>query len=82
MVHGELAIASGAVAEGLRRIGAATSDPRAGARADEVQRILGLYGIGADEAEAGMAAGRGLDLDSVVEELLAEGARRTSGSSG
>jgi len=38
---------------------------------DEVERILAWYGISAEEAESGMAVGRSLDLDTVVDELLA-----------
>ena len=72
LVHAELAIASGDVAEGLRLIGVAAADPHGDPRGDEVERILRLYGISAEQAEAGMAAGRVLSLDTVVDELLAK----------
>jgi tetratricopeptide (TPR) repeat protein len=76
MVRAQLAITAGDVAAGLRLIGAAVADRRGDPRPDEVDRILRLYGITPEQAEVGMAVGRELDLDTVVEELLADPLRR------
>jgi tetratricopeptide (TPR) repeat protein len=70
LVHGQLAIARGDVDRGLWLMGVVTAHPRAEPRPEEVARILRLYRIPPDVAEMGMAAGRALDLDAVVEELL------------
>jgi hypothetical protein len=68
----ELAIVTGDVDRGLSLLGAQRVDPRTEPNSREIERILELFGIDRDRAEARMVEGEQDSLDDLVPELLRE----------